>query len=88
LNDENIGEISSDGDSIFDNYIQLVTSETHAISDCESDNGSDEQEEHMNTELGGVSKKLVWQNIGSFPVSQKNVLMCMILSSTLLNSVS
>lgn len=58
FNDENTGEIISDGDSIFDsNYIRLVTSETHVISDTESSNGSDEQE-HINTELGGVSNCL------------------------------
>jgi hypothetical protein len=71
FNDENTGEISSDGDSIFDSdYIQLVTPETHVNSDHESDNGSDEQE-NINTELGGVQNKLVWQNMGSFPVSRE-----------------
>lgn len=56
FNDENTGEISSDGDSIFDSdYLRLVTPETHAIGDSEGNNGSDEQEEHINTELGGVS---------------------------------
>jgi hypothetical protein len=34
--------------------------------------GSDEQEEeNVNVELGGVSNKCVWQNIGLFPISQK-----------------
>jgi hypothetical protein len=47
-----------------------LTAETHAIGDSESDNGSDEKE-HINIESRGVSNKLVWQNMGSFPVSQK-----------------
>jgi hypothetical protein len=48
--DENIGEFSLD-DSIFDSdYTQLVIPGTHVISDMESDNGSDEQEENMELE--------------------------------------
>jgi hypothetical protein len=64
-----------------------VIPETHGISDSENDNGSDEKEEHINTESGGVSNKLVakYRLISCF---KKNVLMCMILGSTLLNLVS
>jgi hypothetical protein len=49
-----------------------VTPGTHIISDSESDNGSDDQEEeNVNVGLGGVSNKFVWQNIGSFRASQE-----------------
>jgi hypothetical protein len=46
----------------------MITPGTHVISD--SDNGSDEQEEKVNTTLQGASNKLVWQNIGSHTISQ------------------
>jgi hypothetical protein len=40
------------------------------ISDSESENGSDEQqEENVNVGLGGVASKFVWQNIDSFLAS-------------------
>jgi hypothetical protein len=77
--DENIGEYSLDDDSVFDSdYTQLVTPETHMISDSEGDNDSDEQQENINVGLGEVSNKFVWQNIGSFPTSRETFVMCMI----------
>jgi hypothetical protein len=49
LNIENIGEFSSDDDSIFHtDYIQLMTPGTHVISNSESDNGRGKQEEAEN----------------------------------------
>jgi hypothetical protein len=55
----------------YSDFTHLVTPGTHEFSD-ESDNGSHEQqEENVNVGLGGVSNKFVWQNIGSFPVSQE-----------------
>jgi hypothetical protein len=71
LDNEIVSEHSSDDDSVFDNdYKQLVTPGTHVISDSKSDNGSDErQEEIVHVGLGGVSSKLVWENIDSFPAS-------------------
>jgi hypothetical protein len=65
--------------------MQLVTPETHMISDIESDNGSNEQqEENVNTGLGMVSSIFAWQNRGSFPTSQEMFFMCMVPSLTLL----
>jgi hypothetical protein len=44
-----------------------VTSGTLAISDSDSGNGSDEEEEIINVGLGGVSGKFVWQIYTHFP---------------------
>jgi hypothetical protein len=42
-----------------------VTPDTQGISDSDSDNGSDEQqEEHVNVRLGGLSTKVVQKNMG------------------------
>jgi hypothetical protein len=49
---------------LLSDYTQLVTPGTYVISDSESNDGSDKQEENINLALGGVSNKFVWQNIG------------------------
>jgi hypothetical protein len=65
LDDETISEYRSDDDSLFDyDYTQLMTPGTHMISDCESDNGTDEkQEEIVHIGLGGVCSKFVCEDI-------------------------
>jgi hypothetical protein len=58
------------------------------ISNSDSDNGSDEQEEeNIHEGLGRVSVS-VWQTIGSFPVLQERFVTCKVPSSTLLNWMS
>jgi hypothetical protein len=71
--DETISEYSSDDENVFDcDYTQLVTAGTHAISDSESDNATDErQEEIIHVGLGGVSSNFMWENVDSFPASQE-----------------
>jgi hypothetical protein len=72
LDDENIDEFSFGDDRFFASvYTQLVTAGTNVISDNESDNSGNEQEENKNTGLGGVSNKSMWQNTGLFPASQE-----------------
>jgi hypothetical protein len=73
LDGEIISECSSDNESVFDcDYTQLVTAGTHALSDTESDNGTDERHEVIvHVGLGGVSSSFVWENIDSFPASQE-----------------
>jgi hypothetical protein len=63
LNNENTGEFNLDDDSVLhSNYTQLVIAGTHVYSNCESGNGSDEQEEenkHMSaspSNTGGCTK--------------------------------
>jgi hypothetical protein len=69
LDEESISDISLDNDSVFDiDYTQLVTPGTHVISESDSD---ETQEEIVQVELGGVSSTFVWENIDSFPSSQK-----------------
>jgi hypothetical protein len=72
---------------VFDyDYTQLVTAGTHAISDSESYNGTNErQEEIIHVGLGGVSNNFVWENKDSFPASRETFCNVYVPSSTLLN---
>lgn len=60
LDEENTGEFRLDDDNVFEWLYATGDSGTYVISDSESNDGSDEQEENINLALGQISNKFVW----------------------------
>jgi hypothetical protein len=78
LDDENIDEFNLADDRIFASvYIQSVTPGTHVISDNESDNSGNEQEENINKALGHHIS-LCGKTQAHFPLHKKHFMMCMV----------
>jgi hypothetical protein len=69
-------------------YTQLVTPETKMITDNDSDNGNNGQEENADTEWGEGVVSLYCRILAHFLVHEKHFVMCIVPSSTPLNWMS